>query len=808
MLHRWGIRGHLLGAFFGISLFAVLAAGTALYSFLIVGRTLEDVGSAQIPQAIDALEISREAERMVNAAPAMLAASTASQVDQLRTSMETNAKRIDQRVERLKGTAVGSETLSTMDWNLQQLRANVVQLHDLIVQRLEIAEARQKLRDAFRKADSALARTLTDAVTSLDIKLEELRVAGAADQDVAAATRSRAALQTTSQTVSSLHGVFLEAQVSDSADQLSQLAISGQFSLGSLDSLTKGLEPSVADELQPLNAVLHAAIEGPASIFALRREEFDTTAKARDILIDNSWLSGELSGAADQLVQGAKATTAAAIARANAGQRLSTWIILAIVGLSLLCSVLIVWLYVGRRIIARLAALTICMESVAGGDLKVDLPESRGDDEIDRMTRALTVFRDTAVEIEERNLRDIAQTRQRLMDAIESISEGFCCFDANDRLVVANRRFRELIYPGDEGAIVEGMPFERLIRQAAEQGHVKGAEDRIEEWVAERLARHRQPGPPHVQQYSNGRWVMISERRTGDGGAVAVYSDITELKQREMDLAEKSRSMEKLSNQIAKYLSPQIYDSIFTGKREVKVDSRRRKLTIFFSDIAGFTETAEQLESEELTTLLNHYLTEMSKIAMQHGATIDKYVGDAIVIFFGDPESRGTGEDALACVHMAVEMREKMRELQKVWRDSGIAKPLQCRIGINTGFCTVGNFGSEDRMDYTIIGSGVNLASRLESATSPGEILISHETYSLVKDEILCERAGEIRMKGISHPVETYKVVDTYESLGRRREMISEEFPYFTLSIDLQKLSAADRQRAASALASALGRLN
>ena len=126
------------------------------------------------------------------------------------------------------------------------------------------------------------------------------------------------------------------------------------------------------------------------------------------------------------------------------------------------------------------------------------------------------------------------------------------------------------------------------------------------------------------------------------------------------------------------------------------------------------------------------------------GATIDKYVGDAIVIFFGDPETRGVKEDALACVKMAIAMRQKMAELQGTWRDSGIANPLRCRIGINTGFCTVGNFGSEDRMDYTIIGSGVNLASRLESASAPGEILISYETYALVKDQIQCKKFGDI----------------------------------------------------------------
>ena len=94
-----------------------------------------------------------------------------------------------------------------------------------------------------------------------------------------------------------------------------------------------------------------------------------------------------------------------------------------------------------------------------------------------------------------------------------------------------------------------------------------------------------------------------------------------------------------LSGKLAKYLAPQVYNSIFTGRQDVRIASQRKKLTICFSDIAGFTETADKMESEDLTHLLNHYLTEMSKIAAEHGATIDKYVGDAIVMFFGDPET-------------------------------------------------------------------------------------------------------------------------------------------------------------------------
>src|SRR6185295_14197620 len=231
-------------------------------------------------------------------------------------------------------------------------------------------------------------------------------------------------------------------------------------------------------------------------------------------------------------------------------------------------------------------------------------------------------------------------------------------------------------------------------------------------------------------QRSDGRWVMISERRITGGGMVAVYSDITELKQREESLAEKSTALESLSNKLAKYLAPQVYDSIFAGRQDVKIASHRKKLTICFSDIAGFTETTDRMESEELTQLLNHYLTEMSRIALDYGATIDKYVGDAIVMFFGDPESRGIKEDALACVTMALAMQGRMCELAQVWRDAGMETPLRCRIGIHTGYCTVGNFGSEDRMDYTIIGGAVNLASRLEHEAQPGTVLISYETFA------------------------------------------------------------------------------
>ena len=212
---------------------------------------------------------------------------------------------------------------------------------------------------------------------------------------------------------------------------------------------------------------------------------------------------------------------------------------------------------------------------------------------------------------------------------------------------------------------------------------------------------------------------MISERRTLDGGTVAVYSDISELKQREESFP-RNRRLWRRFRKLAKYLAPQVYNRSSPESKTSKIASQRKKLTICFSDIAGFTETTDRMESEDLTQLLNHYLTEMSKIAIEHGATIDKYVGDAILMFFGDPESRGVREDALAAVKMAIAMQRRIVEFADIWRDAGIQSPLRCRIGIHTDFCTVGNFGSADRMDYTIIGGAVNLASALSTKPHPG----------------------------------------------------------------------------------------
>jgi adenylate cyclase len=269
-------------------------------------------------------------------------------------------------------------------------------------------------------------------------------------------------------------------------------------------------------------------------------------------------------------------------------------------------------------------------------------------------------------------------------------------------------------------------------------------------------------------------------------------------------IALKNKELEALSTKLSKYLSPQIYNSIFTGAQAVEIASSRKKLTIFFSDVVNFTETTDKLESEELTNLLNHYLTEMSKIALEYGGTIDKYIGDAIMAFFGDPESKGVKEDAIACVRMAIAMLRRMCELRSEWQELGAERPFQLRVGINTGYCTVGNFGGEDRMDYTIIGNVVNMTARLQTQAEVDSILIGHETYSLVKDVVATEEQPSIKVKGFAEPIRCYKVLGLYDDLAQEGQLIREEEEGFKFMLDLSK---HNKQTAISTLEAILRRL-
>ncbi len=415
--------------------------------------------------------------------------------------------------------------------------------------------------------------------------------------------------------------------------------------------------------------------------------------------------------------------------------------------------------------------------------------------------------------------RNVLANEAKLHVALDNMPGALVYTDEALNIVVCSDRFAEM-YPVPRELIAPGRPYPGLLRHLAENGYYGDGD--VESLVAARVDSLRNPAGATLEDRTpDGRFYRVNRRRVASGGTITVMTDVSELKHAEQRLveaiertaeasrqvADKNQMLESLSSKLSKYLSPQIYRSIFRGEKNVEVASQRKKLTVFFSDIAGFTETTDLLESEELTTLLNQYLREMSSIALEHGATIDKFIGDAIMLFFGDPETRGPREDATACVKMAIAMQQRMRDLQAAWRDRGQEHVFQLRIGINTGFCTVGNFGSDERVDYTVIGNEVNLAARLQSHADLGGILLAHETYSLVKDVVFAEETGTITVKGFPTPVKTYRVVGLHDDPGTRGRVIRQEQDGLLLIIDKGKLSDKGKADAIRLLEDAVGRL-
>jgi adenylate cyclase len=229
--------------------------------------------------------------------------------------------------------------------------------------------------------------------------------------------------------------------------------------------------------------------------------------------------------------------------------------------------------------------------------------------------------------------------------------------------------------------------------------------------------------------------------------------------EREEALARLSEQLTRTNELISRYVAAEVAQQIFAGTFSTVTKPDRRKLTLFFSDIEGFTAMADHLEPEDLARILNEYLSEMTEIAKEHGGTIDKFIGDAVMVLFGAPMATQDHDHALRAVQMGLAMQRRVQQLGNRWAREGFEETLRIRVGINSGVASVGNFGSAARMDYTAIGRQVNLAARLQVHCAPNEILLSHATWVLVKDHIPCREKGEIQLKGIERPVRVYEVI-------------------------------------------------
>jgi class 3 adenylate cyclase/CheY-like chemotaxis protein len=213
------------------------------------------------------------------------------------------------------------------------------------------------------------------------------------------------------------------------------------------------------------------------------------------------------------------------------------------------------------------------------------------------------------------------------------------------------------------------------------------------------------------------------------------------------------------TGELKRFLPRQIAEGLVGGQLTARQGFERRKVTILFSDMVGFTDLSDSLDPEELSDVLDEYLREMSAVLVAHGGTLDNYIGDGMMAVFGAPERVEEADQAWSAIQAAVAMRDRAREVAARIRGRGIPADLQIRVGVNAGHCMVGVFGSDVLRAYKVVGFAVNIAARLQTEASPGTILCGYRTYAQVKDRVRAEQREPLTLKGAARPVEAWEIV-------------------------------------------------
>jgi class 3 adenylate cyclase len=405
--------------------------------------------------------------------------------------------------------------------------------------------------------------------------------------------------------------------------------------------------------------------------------------------------------------------------------------------------------------------------------------------------------------------QDLASKEAQLHVALDNMPGALVYTDSDLRIVVCNNRFREM-YIVPQELLQPGALYPDFLRYLARNGYY--GEGDVDALVAKRVESLRNPSGKSFEDHApDGRWYRILRRRVDGGGAVTVMTDITEQKQAERDLLEatrrteeankliteknralealnaeirdKNRQVEEQAAQIAewnarleqrvteqvarigqmskltRFLSPKISDLIMSGDADDSLKARRTEITVVFVDLRGFTGFTETAEPEEVMSVLREYHAELGREIMAHDGTIEYFAGDGAMILFNAPVQ--VDDHELQAIRMALSMREAVAKLATGWKKRGYG--LGFGVGIAGGYATIGAIGYEGRLEYSAIGTVVNLAARLCGEASDSQILISSRILSKIEAAIDVEPLGELSLKGFSRPVPAYNVLGVRE---------------------------------------------
>lgn len=258
------------------------------------------------------------------------------------------------------------------------------------------------------------------------------------------------------------------------------------------------------------------------------------------------------------------------------------------------------------------------------------------------------------------------------------------------------------------------------------------------------------PFVPAELKYRVSSWLAQRERENG----LRHHNELLRTKTLNQ-MAELVRQGE-LVNFLPATVAQEVMSGQISGKSET---FRRQKVTVLFVDIVGFTDLTGRLDPKLLAELLNEYLREVTAVSITHNGTVDKFIGDAVMVLFGAPQEQEEQEQAWAAINAGLNILKTVEHLNFIW-ESRIPRRIQVRIGINTGYCTTGVFGNEMLQSYTAVGSAVNIASRLQTAAEPDSLLCSRATFEYIQDRVYYREIGPLSLKGVSHAVEGYQILD------------------------------------------------
>jgi len=567
------LRLRLLLSFALVSSFAIIVALAASFSFNKVGLGLQLITTQGMPAAVSAGEMARSVENIVATTPELLNARDDKEKSRIREQLDAELADLKRLLATLQN-ALDAQDFEIISPAVTTLQENLDKLDAAVGEVLQHAVVKDELLRQLEKDYTAFERAIAPRLLRANARLLQLLNASKNNQPIdidefVRVTRSAQPLQQLQLEVQTLREGLLKVAHEPQQNNLQILSFPLQRSLQHSNELLDQLPDDSIAALRPRIDAIFQYLSGDQSILSQRSGELSAITHGRQFAEENKVLSLQLSKAVGHLVDNALADIDNANNEALKVQRDSQAFMLVVVLLAIMCSMLIVWLYVDKRIVRRLKLLSDSMSSIAGGNLQERIVDP-GQDEIAQMAAALEIFRKTAIEMEQLSHNEISQARIQLNNAIESISEGFCLFDKNDKLVLQNNKYRDMF--GLEETHI-GTSFESLLKKAL-SSRIEAGED-VEEYFSNRLKHHQNPPGPFFQKLQNGTWIRITERKTENHGTVAIYSDITEIKQREEALAHAINDRDKSLGSLEAVMNAIDYGILFLDK-DLNVGSTNR----------------------------------------------------------------------------------------------------------------------------------------------------------------------------------------------------------------------------------------